>query len=259
MFPTNNPKWQFASAALQDAYIDFILSRQAMNCSIATLDFYKYTAGRFLIWAEQHGVTSPQEVTARIVREHLTMLAADGKKDTTVHDHARAIRTLLRYWHSESYIPEPVKFEMPKVAQRRLPVLTADQLKQIIKLCSVREKAIVLFMVDSGLRKSEVTHLNWGDVNMMNGLVMVKRGKGKKDRSAVVGTTARRALLKYRRTLQNTADDAPLFQTQAGTRFHSDGFQQIFRRLSERTGIYFTAHALRRTFTILSLRSCMDV
>jgi hypothetical protein len=42
------PKWMLASVALADVYTDFILSRQAMNCTTATMEFYKHTAGMFL-------------------------------------------------------------------------------------------------------------------------------------------------------------------------------------------------------------------
>jgi site-specific recombinase XerD len=94
---------------------------------------------------------------------------------------------------------------------------------------------------------------------MVTGLVRVVRGKGGKARSSVIGAEARRALLRYRRTLQNIADNAPLFQTREGTRFTSDGFAQVFVRLSERCDIHVTPHILRRTFVILSLRAGIDV
>ena len=45
-------KWYLASLALTDAYTDFILSRQAMQCAPNTLAFYKNTAGIFLNWIE---------------------------------------------------------------------------------------------------------------------------------------------------------------------------------------------------------------
>jgi site-specific recombinase XerD len=113
------PKWILASVALADAYTDFILSRQAMNCTPVTLEFYKYTAGVFLSWVESMGITAPEEVTARPVRQYLAQLAAEGEADTTMHDHARAIRTLLRFWHSEGYLPQPVSFDMQKLAKKR--------------------------------------------------------------------------------------------------------------------------------------------
>ncbi len=262
MFPETKTqqKWKLASFALTDAYTDFILSRQAMSCTPATMQFYKYGAGRFLLWLESNGVTAPNEVTARHVREYIAALAGQGKADNSLHGAARAIRTLLRFWHNEKYIPEPVTFAMPRVAKKRLPCLTAQQLKTVLGACKKpRDKAIVLFMADSGLRRAEVIDLNWGDVDMLNGLVTVKRGKGGKARSAVIGSTTRRVLLSYRRTLGNPPSDAPLFQSRYGQHFTGTGFLIIFRRLSKRTGIHVTPHALRRTFVILSLRAGMDV
>jgi len=84
---------------------------------------------------------------------------------------------------------------MPRLEKKRLPVLTTDELRQVLKACKPRDKAIVLFMVDSGLRRGEVCSLNWQDIDMTSGLVKVRQGKGKKDRSAVIGATTRRALL----------------------------------------------------------------
>src|SRR5688500_12473389 len=126
-------QWSLASVALADAYTDFTLSRQAMNCTPATMSFYQFTAGVFVLWLASQGVTDPQEVAARYVRQYLAQLIARGRKDTTVHDHARAIRTLLKFWHSEGYMPAPIEFDMPKLAKKRLPVLSAEQLQQVIK------------------------------------------------------------------------------------------------------------------------------
>jgi integrase/recombinase XerD len=249
--------WRLASANLRDAFTDFMLSRQAMNATRSTLDFYKYTAGFFLTWCEEHNVNEPHEVTARYVRQYIAELAARGLKDSTVWDHARAIKTMLRFWLDEGYISTPVKFELPKVAGRRLLVLTPAQLQSILKVCTVRDKALVLFMVDSGLRRAEVCALNWNDIDMQTGLVTVKRGKGGKARSSVIGAKTRRAILAYRRTLSDR--NGVLFQTDDGGRFSGSGMLSIFRRLSKASGIHVNPHSLRRTFVILALRAGMDV
>ncbi len=252
-------EWNLASLELTNAYTDFILSRQAMQCSPATLEFYRHTAGKFLSWLESHGTTSPHEIQARHVREFLAELTGNCKSDNTIHDNARAIKTLLRFWYTENYIPCPILFAMPKVAWKRLPCLTAVELSKVIPACNIRDKAITLLMADSGLRRAEVIALNWEEVDMATGLVVVRRGKGGKTRSAVIGASTRRALLAYRRMLPNVEDNAPLFQTRGGTRFTGTGLMLVFRRLSKRTGIHITPHALRRTFVILSLRAEMDV
>jgi len=109
------------------------------------------------------------------------------------------------------------------------------------------------------LRRAEVVALNWADVDIMTGLVIVRRGKGGKARSAVIGASTRRALLAYRRTLKDVTENSPLFQARGNIRFTGSGIKCIFTRLTKRTGIHVTPHALRRTFVILSLRAKMDV
>ena len=261
MFPrtTTQQKWNLASLALNDAYTDFILSRQAMQCAPATMEFYRYTTSVFLVWAEGQNVTTPEQVNARLVRYYLADLVSKGKSDKTVNAHARAIRTLLRFWYAEKYIPAPVILTMPKMEKKRLPVLSADELSQVVNAANPRDKALILLMADSGLRRAEVIALNWGDIDIMSGLIKVKRGKGGKARSAVIGATTRRVLLAYRRTLGNPESDSPVFLSRTGERFTGAGVLLIFRRLSEKTGIHITPHALRRTFVILSLRAGMDV
>jgi integrase/recombinase XerD len=252
---------QLLTLNLHDAYTDFMLSRQAINATQTTLDFYKYTVGVFLSWLEMQGINCPQEVTAHHIRQYLADLVDRGKADSTVWDHARAIRTLVIFWHTEGYLQHDIKFAMPKVAKKRLPVLTADELSRVIAACrNPRDKAIILFMADSGLRRAETVALNWGDVDMASGLVTVRRGKGGKARSAVIGASTRRALLAYRRTCKSVSDTVPLFQAGGGARFTGSGLLLVFRRLSVRTGIKgLSPHAMRRTFVILCLRAEMDV
>jgi integrase/recombinase XerD len=213
-------EWTLASFALHDAYTDFVLSCQAMQCTPATLEFYRHTAGKFLSWLESQSVNRPDEVEVRHIRAFLAELISAGKSDWTINDNARAIRTLLRFWHAENYIPAAIVFSMPKVAKKRLPVLTTDELSKVIAACrNPRDKALVLFMADSGLRRAETIALNWGDLDMASGLVHVVRGKGGKARLAVIGASTRRALLNYRRTLRNVSNNAPLFQTREGGRY----------------------------------------
>lgn len=117
----------------------------------------------------------------------------------------------------------------------------------------------ILFIADSGLRRAEIVALNGDDVDILSGLVRVKRGKGRTARSAAIGANARRALLAYRRTLANPTDETPVFVSRTGDRFIGTGVLLIFRRLTKKTGIHITPHALHRTFVILSLRAGMDV
>jgi len=65
-------KWTLASTTFHEAYTDFVLSRQAMQCFPATLEFYKYTAGKFLKWLETKGLMHPQEICPAYLAESRT-------------------------------------------------------------------------------------------------------------------------------------------------------------------------------------------
>jgi len=252
-------KWALDSVALLDAYTDFILSRQAARRSENTIKFYQFTAGLFVRWLEGQGVVSAAETSARHVRSYLADLAGQGKSDGTLADHARGIRVMVRFWMAEGYLPAAVVFEIPKVAKKRLPTLDADSLARVIATCdNPRDKALIMLMADSGLRRAEVIALNWGDLDMSNGLIRVQCGKGGKARSAVIGANTRRAILAYRRSLADPSDGVPMFQPRQGGRFTAKGFGQVFNKLRERSGVNVTPHAMRRTFAVLSLRAGMD-
>jgi site-specific recombinase XerD len=109
------PAWTLTSYKLQDAYTDFVLSRQSMRVSKATAEFYKFTTRIFMRWLESQNVTEPAEVTARHVRAYLAELAGRELSEWICNGHARAIKTLLRFWHAEGYLPAAIKFEMPKI------------------------------------------------------------------------------------------------------------------------------------------------
>jgi integrase/recombinase XerD len=148
---------------------------------------------------------------------------------------------------------------MPRIGEKRQPVLTSDEVQQVLNACiNTRDRAIILFLIDTGLRRSEMCYLNWGDIELSSGLVLVRKGKGKKARSVVIGNNTRRILLKYKQTVNNEENN-PLFQTKMGTRLSPGGLRSICLRLSERTGIVITPHALHRTFVVLSLKSGMSL
>lgn len=247
------------SITLGDALSDFYLSRRAMLCSPATLEFYEYTAGHFVERLQKGGVKKPAEVSAHHVRDYLSGLASRGLKDNTVHCHARAIKTFMRFCLAENYTQNAIKFAMPKVAKKKLPVLTGLELSKLLQACgSPRDLALVMFLADTGARRAELLSLTWGDVNLENGMVQIARGKGGKSRAVVAGVKTRRALLKYRRMVEHEVF-APLFQTQTGTRLAASGLRSLLQRIGRRAGISVSPHVFRRTFATMSLRAGMNV
>lgn len=245
--------------SIEETLADFLLEKQSIMCSSQTMRLYRQVLTRFIQWLKTQEVTKPSELQARHIRQFLAELAQANLSDNYINLFARSIKTLVRFLYSEHYIYEPIIFQMPRVGKKPLPYLKADELKRLYQACeSNRDKALLLVMVDTGLRRAELCALNWNDVDLNTGVVIVKRGKGNKTRSVVIGLKARRALIQYSRYINHEKED-PLIQTYSGARIAVNGLRSIFLRLGQKTGLHVTPHALRRTFATLALKSGMSI
>jgi len=252
-------KSSYGNSNLNDANLDFLLSRQAINCSPSTIKWYKFTLGKILDWFEEHGVQTPDQISGFLVRSLLGEMAAKGYSDSYIHSYARVIRTFVGFLFRENYISNPITFQMPKLIKKKKQRYTEEDIEKILRACrDKRDRAFILLMIDSGLRRAEVIALNWSDIDLSSGIVRVVRGKGGKPRSVVIGIETRRVLLKYRSEI-NGKEDQPVFQTISGNRFTAGGLRSWLLRISKRTGINITPHALRRTFATLSIRGGMNL
>jgi integrase/recombinase XerD len=246
------------ATALDDALLDFILSKQAILVSKRMIRVYSDTIGRFIKWLKVEDISSPEQLQTRHIRAFLASLAEREYSDSYIHCYARTIKTFVRFLHANEYTPKLITFEMPPLHEKLLPVLTSTDLKAVIDACeSKRDKALILFMADTGLRRAEVCSLNWDDIDIKSGVVVLEKGKWCKPRSVMIGIKTRKVLLDYRREMNPSADSA-LFQVSNGKRLSPMGLRSVILRLSKKTGIHFTPHALRRTFATLALRAGMN-
>ena len=131
------------------AFEDFILSREAMLCSAETIDFYRRMLKPFLALA------NGAHPSNRMVREFLSTVAQRGVSSATVHAHARAVRAFLRFAYEEDWIEDPVTVRMPRVEQKRMEVLSREEVKRVLSVCGTRDRALVMTLVDSGVRRGE--------------------------------------------------------------------------------------------------------
>ncbi len=219
------------------AFEDFILSREAMLCSPETIDFYRRMLRPFL--AAANGIPPSN----RMVREFLATVAQRGVSSATVHAHARAARAFLRFSHEEGWIEEPVNVRMPRVEQKRMVVLSREEVKRVLSVCGTRDRALVMTLIDSGLRRGEALGLDWDDVDFRTGAVHVRRGKGGKARVTYVGAKTRRALIRWGGGQRSSA----IFPLKPS------GGATLMARLSRKSGVHITFHMCRRTFATWAL------
>jgi site-specific recombinase XerD len=145
-----------------------------------------------------------------------------------------------------------------------LEPISIEEVRALLHACSgrfaERDRAVVMLLLDSGLRAAELAALNVGHVNLASGSVFVHHGKGKKDRVSFMGAQTRRALARYLRHRGVLPDSAPLFEMRLGNRMTCSGLSQMLERLAERAGVPVRRpHSFRRAFTINMLREGADL
>jgi len=249
----------FNTTLLQDAYSNFILAREAMYCTPATITYYKKNLGKIIQWLLAHGIDCPEKISKEHIRTILNELKQNGASDSYAHIYARVFRTFVNFMVDEGYIYQPIKFDMPRVGKKRLLVLDKEKIEGLLDNCiRQRDKAIILMLVDTGVRISELIHLKWNDIDLEKGIGYVQCGKGRKDRIILFGKRTKKAIRKYKKEVDSSPDQ-PLFQTDEHKIFTYGGMRSMMDRIRQRSGIDVTPHALRRSFATISTTNGMDL
>ena len=264
---------QYAITPIRAAYESFMLDREAARYTPKTLEHYRYTTGTFVDYLESQGIREVGAIKPSHIRMYLVSLQQRGLKDTTQHAHARGIKTWLRWLVAEGELEtSPMdRVSMPKL-EKRIPAPFAPQdIKALLDACDKhtpigsRNYALVLTLLDTGLRAAELCSLRVGDIDQRTGMVVVM-GKGQKMRQVRVGSKARAAILQMLSRREDAGNATPLWISYAGNNLETDkslvvgGLQTVLRRLGQKAGVVPCApHRFRRTFALWCLRDGMDL
>jgi site-specific recombinase XerD len=248
---------------------DFLTDRRARGLSSRTVAFYEEKLGIVARCLEEAGVTEVREIRPTTVRRLLLDLG-ETHNAGGVHAVYRSLRAFLNWWAAEVE-PEGwrnplAKVKAPRLDEPPLEPVSLEDLGRMLDTCQPRtfhgerDRALMLFLLDSGCRRGEVHALDVGHVNLGNGSVLIVRGKGGKMRVAFVGAKTRRALVRYLRERGAVKDSDPLWVTTQGGRLSLSSLREVIRRRAERAGVAEPSlHAFRRGFAISALRAGCDL
>lgn len=246
-----------------DAYEAFVIARRAENVTARTLDFYADKLLPFITWCtDVRHLATVDAITAAHVRAYLLSLQGRSLAPWTVHGAARAVKAFLRFCAEEGLVVEAPAFKMPRLPKTILPAFTAAEVARLLDACGEdRDRLIVYVLLDSGLRAAELCALDAGDVDERSGAVLVRQGKGRKDRTVYFGAKTRRELGRYWREHGRPAPAQPVFVSlTTGQRLTENGLRQMLHRIGDRAGVaHCHPHTFRRTFALWSLRAGMSI
>ena len=265
-WPRQRARWttEGRSVSLKRALDSFFLDAEARQLAPMTLRFYGQQLQPFLAYLQAQGIVNVDELAADPIRSYLVFLQERKLKANSVHAAARAVRAFSNFLVMEELIKvSPMRnVRMPRLPREIPPAFRQEDVRRLVGACTtVRDEAIVLFLVDSGCRASEFVALNVGDVDMRSGEVMIRRGKGGKGRVTYIGLRTRQMLLRYFRERPEPEDDEALWlNLNTGQRLTDSGLRILLRRLGRAANVeHCHPHTFRRTFALWSLRSGMNV
>jgi len=246
------------------AYLRDVKTR---GLSLDTFKYYKQELTFFLKYCEAEGITEVQSVTADLIRGFMLALETKGRNEGGRHAAYRAVRSFLRWYETEAE-PEawgnPIrKVKPPKVTNEPIKGVTGEEVRAMLATCAdtftgIRDRAILLCLLDTGARAREFLSLNLDDVDFISGAVDIRKGKGKKSRTVFIGKKSRKALRAY---VKQRTDDAPaLWVTKDGGRLAVPSLRQVLTRHADLAGIPVpSAHDFRRAFALALLRAHVDI
>jgi len=223
-------------------------------------------------------------LTIRVVRSYILHLSRRPKykghpytpeqtitlSPRTIQCHVRALKAFSTWLHSEGYTTENrlKNLKLPKAPVKTIQPLTPAEINKIIGSVNkesptgVRNHAILVTMLDTGLRASEVASITLGNLNLQDGYVKVM-GKGAKERVAPLGKYVRMVVWHYIdrvRPKSGTLGSENLFVSANGQPITVNTIKLMFSRLAKTSGINrLHAHLCRHTFALNYLLNGGDI
>ena len=222
---------------------EYAVWHEVSGHSPKTIALYRWALGAFRAWLVKHDrPTAIDAITIADVRAFLqseqqrTELYRSSDKrtragrlsDRTIHVYARSIRAFFHWLVDEGRLStNPMaRLKPPKLEKRYKEILNVAEMERLLAelnprtFLGSRMYAMIALLYDSGLRASELTGINVGDIEWGSYQVRVM-GKGKQERLVPFSPTTQRALRKYLTLRERFAfdDTEALFINVDGRRF----------------------------------------
>lgn len=234
----------------------------------------------FIAWCETRGLARPQEITKPILeryQRHLFLYRkADGEPLSVRSQHVRTtpIKAFFKWLSRGNHIlyNPASELELPRM-EKRLPrhVLSVREVERVLAVpdtttpIGLRDRAMLEVLYSTGIRRMELIGLHVTDIDADRGTLLVRQGKGKKDRMIPIGSHALAWVARYREEVRPDfacgSDDGTLFLTTQGEAFAAGRMTQLVRGhvTAADIGKRGSCHLFRHSMATLMLEGGADI
>lgn len=238
-----------------------------------SVETYRGDVCAFLAYVQAQKIERPTEITVEVLKAYQAHLfectGSRGRRLTlaTQAHHLAAVRRLFAYFYRKGLIlTDPTRaLTMPRV-RRKLPavILTVAEVLRFLKAIDirhplgVRDRAMFETLYSTGLRASELSALVPEDLDLVEGLVRVRRGKGQKSRVVPLGRIAAEWIRRYLDEVRppHLSPGRPLFVSCRGQALTRGCLSELARRWGTKAQLKkkVTCHVFRHTCATHMLR-----
>jgi integrase/recombinase XerC len=267
-----------ASTSLESLVNAFLLTKITEGKSPRTVEYYGKNLKRFLWYAGHRNFPDDVRlITEWQVRDFLGYVATSTGNGSETSSRRASLTTIRIYWIClttffrwcvrEGFLEKDpmINIHMKRTPSKVIIPYTQQEIKQMLVVCDYdithhdafmgnRNRATVLVLWDSGLRRAEFLAMNLRETDTETGRLRVT-GKGQKERVIRIGENARNSILKY---LEYRLDNGrqELWLAQDGKPLSANGLSCAIESLKRRAGVrgQGTIHRFRHTFALDFLR-----
>lgn len=260
----------------EDALTGYWLERRR-NLSPSTVKGYEHTFRRFRAWLGPDAV-HVEQITSDHVRKWLDHLSRGGLAPKSIANDWIVLSAFWTWASTELKIPHIIRGRVRRPQFKRPAILAYTKTEvgamlnaathnsawtnrngkviQERRSTADRDRAILLVLIDTGIRASELCTLRVDDYEQRQGRLRIRHGKGDKERYVYCGDTSRKAIWRYLADRKNPPGDAPLFATWNNRHMDRNALRDMVCGCAKRAGVTgATVHRFRHTFAISYLRN----
>jgi site-specific recombinase XerD len=245
------------------------------NYSKNTIDAYISDVVSYIIWL---GGSNCLEADFNKLREYLYFIQKFSYKKTTIARKIASIRTFYKYLYRERYLETnpSISLSAPKRPKPLPKFLTPEEVEQILNNIKIdtpagfRNKVIIELLWATGMRVSELSSLNYGNLNLDENEITVF-GKGAKERIVLITDRAKKYLEQYLATARNLIapdyeleplnEKSPIFINSTGYRLQNQTIRNAIKDVVEKLELpkKVTPHVFRHSFATYLIENGADL
>jgi integrase/recombinase XerC len=242
---------------LVSQYDGFILT-VTLELAESSIRDYRYKLNRFVSYCLSKGWT--ENIQPVQIRSFIANLLVNGSPKSA-QDYLKVVKRFYSYLVDEGILKEnpAARIKSPRVPEVIIQTFDKEHINNMLMLCDDvtrcgrRNRAMILTLLDTGVRKCELAKMKVKDIDFQQGMITVM-GKGSRQRVVGISKPALRAILHYYSNRPGDSDF--LWHTEEGKPLTADGIAMIFKVLKARAGfqdVRLSAHTFRHTSGTMSL------